>query len=368
MCMRLFFIILSIISLNASYHFAPLVVKAKKEKPAPTWQFIELQTTERVTIPGFEEQQLKNIPGVTTTTAGNPGQLTTISIQGAASKYTKIMWNGMSFNDAEADAALIPFSSGKIEVIKGIHCAEYGNGAIGGVVNVIPFTMPKNQNGGVRITAGNYDQGLHLWWQQNTEGFSLQQHLETGRYIGINSISKRYQEKYPTTLRPQTSKQYFLNQFCFENHHVKTAAQVGLVRLSSTASDIFFTAPYDSRAKNTMQIYSLESTSKSELVKPYLKILNNQINRQNFSPYQSHNDNKSNSDDTKARLGIGIKKNIFTFEPVVEYHDSIYANSFATPRVKKGYQYAFAQGVHLHKDNFKMKNWARQNESYKLIG
>ncbi len=354
--MRAIFTVLSIFPLSAaSTQLAPIIIKAKKEKPIQTWQFIESQTTEYTTAPGFEEQQLKNIPGVTTTTAGNTGQLTTISIQGAASKYTKIMWNGLSLNEAEADAALIPFSTGRVEVLKGIHCAQYGNGAIGGIVNVVPFVMPPEQNGGIKVNAGNYSQGTHLWWQQSVNGFSVQQHIESDRFIGKNSIPTRYQEKYPTNLRPQTSKQYFLNKIGFENHHVKSALHVGLVKLSSTASDIFYKTPYDSRAKKTLQIYNLEMVSKSETVQPYLKILNSKIHMQDFSPYQN-NGNTSTFDNTKARLGVSIKKNTLTFEPVVEHHDALYKYQ---PVAKKSSEYAFAQGIHLNKNNLIFKNWAR---------
>jgi outer membrane cobalamin receptor len=349
------FLLFISLSVSASTRLAPIVVKAKKEKLAQTWQFIESQTIDRSTTPGFEEQQLKNIPGITTTTAGNIGQLTTISIQGAASKYTKIMWNGLSLNEAEADATLIPFSTGKIEVLKGIHCAQYGNGAIGGIVNVVPFTMPLKQNGGIKISVGNYGQGTHLWWQESLNGFSIQQHIESDRFIGKNSIATRYQEKYPTNLRPQTSKQYFLNKFGFENHHAKSSLQIGLVKLDSTASDIFYPPPYDSRAKKTLQIYNLEMASKSETVQPYLKILNSKIHMQDFSPYQNNN-RSSSFDNTKTRLGVSIKKDVLTFEPVIEHHDAVYK---CQPVAKKSSESAFAQGIHLNKNNIVFKNWAR---------
>lgn len=367
--MRAIFTILYIFPLSAaSTQLAPIVVKAKKEKPAQTWQFIESQTTEHTTTPGFEEQQLKNIPGVTTSTNGNPGQTTFVRIQGAASRYTKMMWNGLNIVEAEADAALIPLYAGKVEVIKGVHCAEYGNCAIGGIVNVVPFTMPKDQNGGARLTMGNYTQGSHLWWQQKTGGFSLQQHITADKFIGKNSIPKRYQDKYPTDLRPQTVKQSFLNQLQYENHHAKAALQLVLINSNSTASNIHHPKPCDARNKKSLQIYALDMESKSEIIQPYLKVLSTKFYMQDFSPYQN-NGRYGTHESTKIRLGIRVKKESIVFEPLAECHNAAYKNrddKSTNIFNKRGGEYAFAQGLHLHKNNLIWKNWARFHKSERL--
>ncbi len=355
--MRLFLCVIFAAPLSAStIVLSPIVVKAKKDASVPKWQFIEALNTDRTTTPGFEEQQFKNIPGVITTTNGNPGQLTTISIQGAGSKYTKILWSGLSISETEADTALIPFSTGKVEVIKGIHCAEYGNGAIGGVVNVLPFLMPENQSGGVKLSTGNYAQSGHLWWKQKTNGFSFQQHIESDSFRGKNSIPKRYQAKYPTDKSPNTQKQYFLNQFGFDSHHGKAALQVGFLKSGSTGSDITLVSPYDSRSKRTLQIYALDLEGAPETTQPYLKILHTKILGQDFSPYQN-NGFSGGTQNTKGRLGIRFKHGSVILEPVVEQHRSL-LNSSASVN-KKNDEYAYAQGIHLNKNDLTWKNWAR---------
>ena len=355
--LRLFLCIIFAASLSAStVVLAPIVVKAKKDASAPKWQFIEALNTSHETTPGFEEQQLKNIPGVTTTTSGNPGQTTFISIQGAASRYTKMMWSGLSISEKEADAALIPFSTGKVEIIKGIHCAEYGNGAIGGIVNVIPFSMPNDQNGGVKLSTGNYAQRGHLWWKQKANGFSIQQHIEGDSFHGKNSIPKRYQAKYPTAKSPKTQKQYFLNQLGFENHHAKAALQVGLIKSGSTGSNIYQPKPCDFRLKRTLQIYALELEGASETIQPYLKTLYSRLLEQDFSPYQNSG-SSGGTQNTKNRLGIRFKHGSMIFEPVVEQHHNTLNSSVS--KQKKNDEYAFVQGIHLSKDNVTWKNWAR---------
>jgi vitamin B12 transporter len=355
--LRLFLCIIFAASLHAStVVLAPIVVRSKKEIRMPKWQFIEALTSGSATS-GFEEQQIKNVPGVTTTTSGNPGQLTTISIQGSASRYTKMLWSGLSIGETETDASLVPFSTGTVEVIKGIHCAEYGNGAIGGVVNVHPFSMPNDQNGGLKLSGGNYAKSGHLWWRQKTQdGFSLQQHIEGDTFHGNNSIPKRYQSKYPTAKSPETEKRYFLNRLSFDSHHVKSSFQIGLIKSASTGSNIYLVSPYDSRSKRTLQIYELDLEGKCERAQPYLKVLNSIKNTQDFSPYQNTM-NASRSESGKAKIGAKIKHNFLTFEPMAEYH----RNTLGRPEFKqqKSDEYAFSQGIHLNQDTIQWKNWAR---------
>lgn len=361
--MRLFLCIMLTASLSASTNvLAPIVVKAKKESPA--WQFIELMNMDHETTPGFEEQQLKNIPGVTTITNGNPGQLTTISIQGTASSYTKILWAGLSISETQVDATLIPFSTGKVEVMKGIHCAEYGSGAIGGVVNVIPFAMLNEQNGGLKFSGGNYARSGHLWWRQKAKhGFSLQQHIEGDVFHGKNSIPKRYQAKYPTAKNPETEKRYLLNQLGFESHHVKATLQIGLIKLASTGSNIKPYPPetlYDSRSKRTLQIYALDLEGSHENVQPFLKILKIKLQSQDFSPYQSTNSTYG-PDNIKVKVGARIKKAKITFEPLAEYHHNAWNSS--VEKQKKNDEYAFAQGVHLNGETLQWRNWVRMQKA-----
>ncbi|MCE2715793.1 MAG: TonB-dependent receptor plug domain-containing protein [Pseudomonadota bacterium] len=348
----------------ATVSLSPIIVSAKKD--VSTWKFIETLTTDQATIPGFEEQQLQSISGVNTTTTGNPGQLTSIKIQGAPTDYNRVLWNGLSLSESMVDASLIPFSTGKVEVIKGVHCAEYGNIAIGGVVNILPFSMPEEQEGGLKLSGGNYIQSGHLWWRQKTkDGFSLQQHLEKNIFHGKNTIPKRYQGKYSTVKSSETDKGYFLNQLSFQNHHAKGKLQIGLLKSTSTGSNISHSNLFtfcDSRSKRTLQIYALDLEGINEKAQPFLKILKTKLISQDFSPYQNGNSASTyGPENSKIKTGVKIKRDILLFEPLLEYHHNVWNTSGVNQ--KKNDEYAFVQGIHLDKDTFKWKNWVRAHKA-----
>lgn len=346
----------------ATVSLSPIIVKAKKDEPNSTWQFIERLTPNRSAIPGFEEQQLQNIPGVNITTNGNPGQLTSIKIQGASTNYNSVLWNDLNISESMIDASLIPFSTVTVEVVKGVHCAEYGNGAIGGAVNVHPFSMPDEQNGGVKLSAGSSASAGHLWWRQKTaNGFSLQQHLERDIFHGKSTIPKRYQAKYLTVKSPETQKQYFLNQLGFTSHHMKAHFQIGLIKSASTGSNIKLVSPYDSRSKRTLQIYALDIEGTHDHIQPFLKILKTKLIAQDFSPYQNSTNGTYGPESEKAKVGARMKKAELILEPFVEY----YHNAFNVSGVKrkKNEEYAFVQGIHLDKETLKWKNWGRVHKA-----
>lgn len=361
--MRFFLCSILTVSLcAASIPLSPIIIKAKKEEPISTWKFIETLTPNQASIPGFEEQQLQNIPGVNIMTTGNPGQLTVIKIQGAPTNYNKVLWSGLTFTESMIDASVVPFSTGTIEVIKGVHCAEYGNGAIGGAVNVLPFSMPDNQDGGIKLSVGNYARSGHLWWRQKTEeGFSLQQHIESDIFHGGNTIPKRYQEKYPTEKGSETQKKSFLSQLGFKNHHVKVAFQIGLIKSASIGSNINLVSPYDSSSKRTLQIYALDIEGVQGDIQLFLKMLKTRLIAQDFSPYQNSTVDTYGPESSIVKAGTRIRNGSLIFEPLLEYHH----NAFNTTGVsqKKNDEYAFVQGFHLDKGTFKWRNWGRAHKS-----
>lgn len=348
----------------AAIPLSPIVIRAKKEKVLSAWKFVEKLTTNSLVSPGFEEQKLQDISGVTLTTNGHPGQLTSIKIQGAPANYNRVLWNGLSMSELMVDASLIPFSTGSVEVIKGVHCAEYGNGAIGGAVNVLPFSMPENQGGGLKLGVGNYARSGHAWWRQKAkDGFSFQQHVEVDAFYGKTTIPKRYQAKYPTVMNPETQKQYFLNQLVFCNHHVKAKLDIGFVKSTSTESNIlpsFPVASYDSRAKRGLQIYALDLEGASDRIQPFLKILKTKLISQDFSPYQSGSGTYG-PENNNIKAGARIKKNTLIFEPILEYHHNVWNSSGVNQ--KKNDECAFIQGVHVNKDTFQWKNWVRVHKA-----
>jgi len=68
------------------------------------------------------------------------GGIATISLRGTNASHTKLIWNGISLNSPMLglfDYSTFPvFSNSKISIISGGQSAEFGAGAIGGVINV----------------------------------------------------------------------------------------------------------------------------------------------------------------------------------------------------------------------------------------
>ena len=85
---------------------------------------------------------LTRLPGISTTTSGGPGTLSTIAIRGAPGKYIKTLYNGIDISDpsntqvqTHYDHLLIGGVTG-IEVLKGSQSTLYGSSAIAGVVDI----------------------------------------------------------------------------------------------------------------------------------------------------------------------------------------------------------------------------------------
>ncbi|MEL7145055.1 MAG: TonB-dependent receptor plug domain-containing protein [Bacteroidota bacterium] len=70
---------------------------------------------------------------------GGKGQLSTINIRGLGGSRTNLTWNGMEINSftlGQADYSLINGAAGNITLQKGSSSALFGNGAIGGAVDI----------------------------------------------------------------------------------------------------------------------------------------------------------------------------------------------------------------------------------------
>lgn len=100
-----------------------------------------------VTRSDIERQQIRNasdalrsLPGVSVSQSGTSGNLTVVRIRGAESRHTLVVIDGVEMN-ASTDGAF-DFSNlaaddiQQIEVLRGAHSGLYGNGALGGVINI----------------------------------------------------------------------------------------------------------------------------------------------------------------------------------------------------------------------------------------
>jgi vitamin B12 transporter len=87
---------------------------------------------------------LREAPGVTVVSTGQPGAQTSVFLRGANSKHTLALFDGIRVNDPTAPNGQYDFGQDtlgdleRVEVLRGAASSIYGSDAIGGVVNLVP--------------------------------------------------------------------------------------------------------------------------------------------------------------------------------------------------------------------------------------
>lgn len=87
---------------------------------------------------------LREAPGVTVVSTGQPGAQTSVFTRGTNSKHTLALFDGIRLNDPTAPNAQYDFGQDmlgdldRVEVLRGPASSVYGSDAIGGVVNLVP--------------------------------------------------------------------------------------------------------------------------------------------------------------------------------------------------------------------------------------
>lgn len=336
-----------------------LVVFAKKQEDS-SFAFIDTMDMENISITGFEERQLNKIPGLTMISIGSPGQLTYPRIQGAIREQSPITWNGLPI--ANEDATLLPLNTGVVEIKKGVHCAELGNGVIGGALNIIPFKKSETLNGEAAVSFGNYNYlNKNLWWQKKINNLSFQQHLNSSGVKPANPIAKRYRDRYSMQRSAFACKNQFLNQIKNNNSHGEVALQFGVVAIDTLDANKFYN-PVDYRAKQILQIYGFDFKAEETLkVQPYLNTLYTKRISRFFSTHQQSSFTKSAADNMAIRSGVILKQNHWTFQPGFESHyQSLEQYAFLTKQKRYSRaELALVQGVHFENNNLQSKNWVR---------
>jgi len=90
----------------------------------------------------FIWEELKETPGLTVSNTGGQGQSTTLSIRGADSRHSLVLFEGIELNDASttgnlSDLALLSFDGlERVEILPGSQSVLYGSDAIGGVLSL----------------------------------------------------------------------------------------------------------------------------------------------------------------------------------------------------------------------------------------
>lgn len=337
----------------------PIVVLAKKYD-RPTFAFVENLNNEQMAMSGFAEKYLNNISGLTMVSNGGYGQLTYPRIQGAIREQSPITWNGLPITTE--DATLLPLSTGHIEIKKGVHCAELGNGAIGGVLNIIPFQKSEELNGEISVNFGNnHYNNQNLWWQKKHKNLSLQQHFDHSRIHLGNTITKSYRHRYSLQRSACSGKKQFLNNVQLKNNHGSAAVQIGILSLSTLNANSAY-APSDFKEQQNLQIYGFNyKADDSFKIQPYIQTLYTKRISKSVSTYQLSSFAKYMSENASIRSGVIFKKNNWIIQPGFDTcYQSLEQYAFLTKQKRYSRtEYAWVQGLHFEKNNFQTKNWLR---------
>ncbi len=122
-------------------------------------------------VPRFQTvpEVLSSTVGVTVRDFGGLGALSTVSIRGSSSSQVLVLMDGIRLNTASGlgvDLSNISLDNiERIEVLRGADSAVYGDGAMGGVVNLISRTPDRT---GWSVN-GRFDAGEFNTWRTNLE-------------------------------------------------------------------------------------------------------------------------------------------------------------------------------------------------------
>jgi vitamin B12 transporter len=105
----------------------------------------------------------RQVPGVSLTQAGGPGQIQTVRIRGGDVRHTLVLIDGIRVNDPSTTgrefdfATLVLADIERIEVLRGPQSALYGSDAMGGVVNIITRRGRGAPKATLAAEAGSYN-------------------------------------------------------------------------------------------------------------------------------------------------------------------------------------------------------------------
>ena len=110
---------------------------------------------------------LNTVPGVLYNLSGGLGQYSTVSIRGAAPRYTQYRFDDFPLKDitgTQSDLSMFtsnllftPGALGSIEVLKGSQGTLYGSNAMGGVISLFPRKWGSEKESSFRLSGGSYD-------------------------------------------------------------------------------------------------------------------------------------------------------------------------------------------------------------------
>lgn len=124
---------------------------------------VSIITSEELSQKGISTvtEALNTISGISTTSRGGKGTLSSIFVQGMANKYTLLLVDGIRYNDPSNSSGadfsnLLVGDIERIEVIKGAQSGVWGADAAAGVINIITKSASKGTHGSAGVEIGSY--------------------------------------------------------------------------------------------------------------------------------------------------------------------------------------------------------------------
>jgi vitamin B12 transporter len=124
---------------------------------------VSIITSEELSQKGISTvtEALNTISGISTTSQGGKGTLSSIFVQGMANKYTLLLVDGIRYNDPSNSSGadfsnLLVGDIERIEVIKGAQSGVWGADAAASVINIITKSASKGTHGSAGVEIGSY--------------------------------------------------------------------------------------------------------------------------------------------------------------------------------------------------------------------
>ena len=170
------------------------VVTASKSKVLATnvTDNVSIITSEELSQKGISTvtEALNTISGISTTSQGGKGTLSSVFVQGMANKYTLLLVDGIRYNDPSNSSGadfsnLLVGDIERIEVIKGAQSGVWGADAAAGVINIITKSAQKGTHGSAGVEVGSYGyKSFNTSFSHKTDTFdailSVQRVVEDG--------------------------------------------------------------------------------------------------------------------------------------------------------------------------------------------
>lgn len=124
----------------------------------------ELSPVSQTTVdnPHDDLRRIGYSPGATVTRSGGAGQVTSMSLRGASSEHTLVLWDGIRWNDPlhPGRGADLSLGSGwlarRVEIVRGPHSVVHGSDGLGGVVQIFPWEATSHRQTEVQQGVGSF--------------------------------------------------------------------------------------------------------------------------------------------------------------------------------------------------------------------